>query len=309
MMTQITLVAGCWAVNMGNAFIDLGSRECLRQACQPMEIKITSSFPIWLFDSKGQRRGKLFKNVRLNYFSLIKHVDSDFVVFSGMVLSEGFITRYRDQIVRLRKKGVRLIINGGGGRTYSDEEITKYREFLKEVKPYCFVSRDERSFEYYKDLAEYSYCGIDCAFFINDYFRPWTLGLGEFDVHTFDTLIDPVVPEDAIKIIRTHHSVIRLKKAYFHEADTLISDQPTDYLNLYGNCRVVHSDRVHACIAALAYGKRCKLHSDTVRAMLFKRVGIDINSITQSTVSVEDDVVSKVKQEQVEFLSRVFNEK
>ncbi|MDR0307494.1 MAG: hypothetical protein LBI42_11745 [Chitinispirillales bacterium] len=55
---------------------------------------------------------------------------------------------------------------------------------------------------------------------------------------------------------------------------THISDIPEDYLTLYANATAVHSDRVHACVVALAYGNKARLYNNTLRAALFKKLGI-----------------------------------
>ena len=92
---------------------------------------------------------------------------------------------------RFEKKKVRIIINGGGGSNYSDEEVSEFRKFLKKIKPYAFVSRDEHSFENYNDLAEYSLNGIGCAFFIDDYFTPAKLELPKYVIVNFDNHPEP----------------------------------------------------------------------------------------------------------------------
>lgn len=301
---KISIIKGCWITNIGNAFIDFGSMESLRLACPKAEIVGASSFPIWIFHTQSQK-GIFSRKHFSNYFSLIHQVDADFAVFSGMVLSKGFIQRYKKEILMLKKRGTRIIINGGGARTYSNEEVEKYRNFLKEVEPYCFISRDEYSFNYYKDLAEYSYNGIDCAFFINDYFRPAALYLTDFVVYTFDKMKVPLILNESASIVRAHHCPRSINKRYLKDPNTLISDRPEDYLNLYANAKITYTDRVHACVATLAFGNSCQLHCDTPRTRLFEKVGISTAEIRENVVSIDQGRLTAAKNAQVRFLSSV----
>jgi len=247
---KITLVKGCWAANIGNAFIDMGSIASLEQVNSETEIHTTASLPIWLFYSRRHEGFfKLKKKYFKNYFSLINKISSDYVVFSGMVLSEGFIDRYRDEIINLKKRRVKIIVNGEGARIYNENEVEKYRNFLREIKPFIFISRDEESFRYYNDLAEYSYNGIDCGFFVSDAFTPSPILLNDFKVHTFNRVVDPLKIEK-LDVICTHHFLLRkMSSQHLKEKDTMISDQVEDYLNLYANAKIVYSDRVQYMLA------------------------------------------------------------
>jgi len=304
---KIVVITGCWITNMGSAFLDLGSIESIKQACPEAEIFTASSFPVWLFHSQS-KNNVLLRGCFSNYFSLISQLDSEIAIFSGMVLSEGFIERYGTEILNLSRRGVKIIINGGGAGTYSEEEVKKYREFLKEIKPHCFISRDEESFNYYKDLAKHSLNGIDCGFFVSDFFKPTPLLLGRFEVHTFDKIPDPVKSGKDNSVIRTHHSLWKLNRKFFKEANTMMSDRPEDYLNLYANAEVTHSDRVHACVAALAFGRKCRLYLDTPRAQLFEKAGISVKEIGDNIVSLDQNKLTAAKKTQINFLIPVLNE-
>ena len=45
-----------------------------------------------------------------------------------------------------------------------------------------------------------------------------------------------------------------------------------DYLCVFFNTEETHSDRAHACIPTLAFGKPAKLYIDTPRAALFDQI-------------------------------------
>ena len=118
---------------------------------------------------------------------MINAVDSDYVVFSDMALREQFIRFFGPIFFRLKGREVGILINGAGGETYSPREISDFRKFLKAIDPYAFISRDEQSFKNYEDLAQYSHDGVDCEFFISDYFTPAKLTPPKYIVLNFDS--------------------------------------------------------------------------------------------------------------------------
>lgn len=301
-------ILNSYIFNIGNAFVDYGSIALIRKAYPNAEIQVTGAYPIIIFHRERNKKYHLFKAHYSNYFSLIDTIDTDYFVLSGMILSEGVVSRYENEITNLAKKGAKLLISGGGGNKYNKKEKDTFREFIKKINPFCYISRDDQSYDAYKDLFEFSYNGIDCAFFVNDYFKPASLSLKKYEVHTFDTVTSPVVTVNDTFIVRAHHTPYKANKKYLKESNVMISDRPEDYLNLYANAEATHSDRVHACVATLTYGNKCKLYSDTPRAQLFEKVGIEVSEITENIVSLDKKELTKVKKEQVNFLSQVLNQ-
>jgi len=252
-------------------------------------------------------------NTRLqNCFDLGRAIKSDFAVFSGMVLYDYFIKQHKSTIMELKKKNVKIIFNGVGGAYYGENEIFRIRKFLKESSPYAFISRDEKTFESYHDLAEHSYNGIGCAFFINDYFAPIKMDLPEYVILNFDKMSEPKLNIINKLVIRMHHwspyykGFRNIPKRYFTQPNTLISDSPDDYLALYSNTSTTFSDRVHACVATLSFGRPCRLFigEDAVtRAALFKKVGA--NTIGSRITYPNTEMIDKEKEKQVRFLSDI----
>ena len=196
-----------------------------------------------------------------------------------------------------------------GGSDYSKGEIDRFRKFFNEIKPYAFISRDEETFKNYEDLAEHSYNGIDCGFFLKDYFKPARLDLPRYIVLNFDNRPEPNLDEldfnDYELIIRTHHQssseLEKIHKDYFDRPNTLISDQPDDYLNLYANTEATFSDRVHNCVATFSFGRPCRLYSKTQRALLFDRIGA--GAIRTKLTYPDTKKIENEKRKQVKFLS------
>jgi hypothetical protein len=319
---NITYLGGGWPTNIGNAFIDKGSLYSLKLANPNANIYFASEMPQWFYYFSNKNYSKAF-----NLASVIK---SDYIVISGMMLCEEFVKLYESVVSKAIKNGAKFIINGGGGEKYDPQEVSAVRNFLKRCPPLAFISRDDVSFKNYQNLAKYSYNGIDVGFFISDCFPAANLNLSNFAIFNFDQSIfrelfsennkikkelKSQISEDCI-IINTYHScwpktrfkdlIISLFFAdrYIYQANTLISDIPEDYLQLYANAKATYSNRVHACIAALSYGKKSRLFSRTKRALLFDRIGL--RNIQKELVEIDINKFQQEKNKQVEFLTNIF---
>jgi len=326
-MKKITILqnGGGWSTNIGNAFIDLGSMACLREAANKADIKadihFTSVLGRWIFYHMSRGiKGYMLKRPgkTKNVLNLQEYVKVDYVVQWGAFLSKHWFRVHGEILLKLSKKGIKIIINGGGigEKANSEEEIIETRKYLRKVKPYVLISRDRETFDNFKDLAEYSYNGIDCAFWVSDAYVPLKLDLPEYVILNFDKQPEPRPYELNIGrnklIIRTHHAVwhnfpirqwLRMKKNYYDKENTMISEIPYDYLNLYANAAATYSDRVHACVATLAYGKPARLFGNPSRALLFERIGA--SKITQQLIKPNVEKIEKEKQKQIDFLSEI----
>jgi hypothetical protein len=89
----------------------------------------------------------------------------------------------------------------------------------------------------------------------------------------------------------------------FEQPDTMISDLPSDYLMLYSQAREVHSDRVHACIATLAYGGKARYyHRGEPRMRMFERLGA--GTVGTELTQLDPELFAREKQAQIAFLRR-----
>jgi len=86
---------------------------------------------------------------------------------------------------------------------------------------------------------------------------------------------------------------------HLSKPNTVISEVPEDYLNIYANAKATHSDRVHACVASLVYGTPARLYA---RAALFDRVGLA--AITEQLVELDFAKLEEAKEDQVAFLRK-----
>ena len=312
---------GGWITNIGNAFIDLASMACLRKATTNADVQLTSVLHRWIFYHVSRGLGGFLlkqSGETKNVFNLQNYADIDYIVQCGACLSKHWFQLHGDILFELSRKGVKVIINGGGiaEGAYPEEEIERTRKCLRKLKPYIFISRDRKTFESFEDLAEFSYDGIDCSFWVNDAYTPLRLDMPKFIVLNFDKHPEPKNLNFNKKVIvRTHHSFwhnfpigqyFRMKKNYYDRKNTLISELPYDYLNLYANTSVTYSDRVHACVATLSYGNPARLFGSPSRVVLFEKIGA--SKITEKIIKPNLNKIEKEKQKQTDFLSRILKD-
>ena len=105
-------------------------------------------------------------------------------------------------------------------------------------------------------------------------------------------------------IVRTDHrfNPVILRKV-FRGPNSFVSDIPQSYLTLYANAALTLSNRVHACVATLAYGNRAMLFSKSPRARLLERAGIE--EIGRSPQQLDPGKMAEEKTRLIEFLQSV----
>lgn len=300
-----------WPTNIGNAFIDLGAIAILRTAIPNAQIAFASEMPRWFFGMSA----KLARNSWPTDFypKIDKAIDiasftqCDLVVFAGMAMCEEFILVNGAPIRALAERGVPVLLLATGGAEYTEKEKALYKNFLRQIKPIGFISRDDRSYEAYSDCVEESYKGIDCGFFLMDAYKPFHLSLPPYIVLAFDSMPEPYIDPENRQIIRAHHDCWNPLPHHLISDKTLISDIPYDYLALYANAEEVHSDRVHACVAALAYGRKAKFYHPTPRGSLFHAVGAE--RIKDQLVQLDFQLLTEKKRALISFVRYLIQKK
>lgn len=245
----------CWFTNVGEAFIDIGAMNLLSKLF-PSETITNLSKMNWYYIRD------LFKNDEhpklLRMWNYIGGGKTKYLIYSGMQGCDQFISSQREVrvIEECRERGIEIIFLGLGQALYTNEETEHFSEFLKQIRPKLVVSRDNVTYEHFKDVVP---CirGIDCAFWIGDSYDPSNeIAVKEYDVISYNRSKEP---EDIVSLIkrdyvRAWHFQYSAKKSNIKDY-TLISDSPYDYLTLYANATDVYTDLVHATIASLQYGK------------------------------------------------------
>jgi hypothetical protein len=102
-------------------------------------------------------------------------------------------------------------------------------------------------------------------------------------------------------IIRSDHrySPIFPRKT-FRYPSVIVNDVPFPYFELYGNAELTMTDRLHAAVISLVYGKHAMLFSNSPRLRLLERVGIE--GIDKRPACLDLEKINIEKQKIMEFL-------
>jgi len=302
---RILFYGAGWPTNVGNAFIGMGAMATLQLAFPHATVGFASGMPRWFFGyyQRYHARAEAEDSVsRMNRaLDMAAFVHCDLAVFAGMAMCEEFVRVNGPVLLQLRKRGIPIVLLGTGGCRYDAPERKAFGRFLQQIEPIGFISRDDRSFEAYKDLVGQACQGIDSAFFLPEAFEPpFPLDLPSYVVANFDSTPEPALPVNGRFLVRAHHNCWSVPDAHFERDNTLISDIPQDYLTLYANADEVHTDRVHAAVATLSYGGRVRFYNPTPRGSLFSVLGLD--DIKNRPVRLDMDQLQRRKLRQVEIL-------
>jgi hypothetical protein len=110
--------------------------------------------------------------------------------------------------------------------------------------------------------------------------------------------IDMIGPYPVIRADHRYSPIFPRKT--FRYPNTLVNDVPFPYFELYGNSHLTITNRVHAAVIALMYGKHAYLVSKSPRVQLFENVGV--NSITKEPSKLNIEFLSQKKDEVKRFL-------
>jgi polysaccharide pyruvyl transferase WcaK-like protein len=292
---------------MGNTFVDLGALHLLKSASPDFMWTCSSRFSRFYAQyrtSSAHRR--LMSGWRA--FDVAEHARVDIVAVAGNVLDDEFVRREGPVIRALVGRGARFIILGGGASRYSPAETRAVCAFMASVGVSAFISRDAASHEAFAACAGRAYAGIDCAFYVADAYRPAPLALGDYVVCCFnDQHMEDTLGLSGRQVVRTRHYHFYLGERFKRKRDdTLVSDCAEDYLTVYAHADAVYADRVHACVAALAYGRPARLYAQTPRAGLFEEVGAA--GIVRNLTRVDPALLADRQREQVDWLAATLRE-
>jgi Polysaccharide pyruvyl transferase len=107
----------------------------------------------------------------------------------------------------------------------------------------------------------------------------------------------------SFSIIRPEHRFNpHIGMKIYRQPNALVSDEPFTYFTVYGGTSLTLSDRVHACVVTLSYGKPAMLFSPSPRTYLFDRIGL--SDIRNKPMSLEKEYLEKEKRAQVNFLKK-----
>ena len=102
-------------------------------------------------------------------------------------------------------------------------------------------------------------------------------------------------------IVRPEHRFFpHMTHKIYRQANSFATDEPWTYLNVYANSELTLSDRVHACVATLAYGNPAMLFTPSPRRALFERVGA--GDIFDKVVKINLDMLESEQNELITWL-------
>jgi hypothetical protein len=321
-MKQIAIYGAGWIHNMGNSFIQIGSKYTIENSLSNANVHIVDSNPFnpptspvhKTLDAIG-RLPLLYKlrspekklhNKRLKSEIRIDALaDLDAIVLSGVWLTAKYLYEHLPVYKALQQRGVKIIMNGVGGTHYDQKEFDEVGLIIKDLKPHTLITRDDIVFEAYKGVVDRMAKGIDVGFFVNDAFTT-PLPMKQRVVSCFDRgpipSEVPITPDTVI----THHAQVGLQYHDYKNHKIFFSEMADDYLSLYANCSTVYSDRVHACVATLAFGNKARLIDETPRAHLFETLGV--GNVRNEIVQLDQDVFASKKQQHLDALSEALKD-
>lgn len=105
------------------------------------------------------------------------------------------------------------------------------------------------------------------------------------------------------EIVRTDHRFNpHITWKVYQHPNAVASDEPFTYFSLYAGTQLTLSDRVHACVATLAYGNPAMLYHPTPRARLFARVGL--GEIRERPMTLDQEYLERERMNELEFLKQ-----
>ena len=180
---------GFWSTNIGNAFFSLGVEYVLKQILGEKNVTVVSDYQTY---TTGYGKRMYPDKNQLQYLSKL---DIDYLVLAGPVLSKFFLTLWKDILIELEKRGVRIVILSAGMMKMTVEAIEECQTFFEQHPLYILSSRDRKTYETFGKYAEHAYDGICFAFFAPDYYHPVPI-TDKFIMMNFDKISEPKVWAD-----------------------------------------------------------------------------------------------------------------
>lgn len=249
-----------------------------------------------------------------NALHLMDYQSADLHVFSGPIIRQ-ILTNYKKKIIDLKAKGQQYALVSVSSAGISDALWKETGEFLLKYPPLFLCSRDEDTYIRFKEYVRNSYNGIctaflvnkllpvdkldeSCKFFISSFYKelePVYKVKGELDIesieldrkrnffgidHRYSRHFNWLRPKQEMlndhKIVRVQQEVTtKFSHITFAQPNSFVSFNPLSYLALYKSADFTISDRVHSCVASLAFGKPARLFTNSPRAGIFDRLGFD----------------------------------
>lgn len=311
---RILYLNNCWFTNVGEAFIDIGGMELVRQIFPEHSLACFSAMSNYYVKAVEQFeririKDRLKQNKKSSAIAVGRvdsYLDADWVILPGMLATKEFLQASSKRMVdELKERGCKLIFIGLGGLEYNSEEVYAFSKYLEKIRPELIVTRDKNTFENYKNVAE-CISGLDCAFWTVDTFDPRGFQNSNYDIVAFNRTKEPIeFSKWKRPVIRPWHMQYSYRRENYCK-NILISDTPYDYLTAYANANRVYTDLVHATIISLMYGKSVKYWYFDKRSYAFDALdGIVTDS--KGFLSVDEKKLTDQKEKIQQQIKRIIN--
>lgn len=107
------------------------------------------------------------KQQKKNILDVMLYEKADIHVISGPFLSVNFFSYYAEKIKRLKERGEQYALISISGTSVSEQVRNEIGFFLKQYPPLFLASRDEETYNNYKEFVTNSYNGICTAFLVD----------------------------------------------------------------------------------------------------------------------------------------------
>jgi hypothetical protein len=310
---KIGYIGGFWATNIGNSFYNLGAEYLLKEVYGQENVHFIPDPPQWMW------------NVTNNY-DFISNVDVDLVFISGPCLNYNLSKVYKKIFDNFKKNNIKIAFISVGVSAYTEEESKFVKNFLDNYDIEFMMTRDEETYEFYKDSKFNVYNGLCTSMFLNDAVNVIPVrNSNKYNIFNFTKSREPLIKKadekyiikkrkfltfqkelEGIKIIRTNNTMFcRLKTLLFDRDNIYYSDLPYGYISILKHANLVFSDRVHTCAATLIMGGEAMYikgskRSHDGRNNLFKRIKAD--TIYEKPTSLDFNYINNEKEKMKQFL-------
>ena len=189
---KIAYIGGCWSTNIGNGFFNLGADYVLKQVFGNDNVNMVMDQSAF---TPGWTRKKGNIPWAINYW---EHINVDYVVLLGPILSKAFLAIWKPTLEVLKRRKIRYMIMSAGMMKYDDNVISEIKEYFVENPPYVITTRDQITYEMFKDSVPQIYNGVCFAFFVPDYYKPFTTNYGDVMALNFDKIDEPYIYVDEL---------------------------------------------------------------------------------------------------------------
>lgn len=183
---KVAYIGGCWSTNVGNAFFNLGADFVLKKVFGNENVNMVMDQSAF---TPGWTRKKGNIPWAVNYW---EHLNVDYVCLLGPILSEAFLAIWKPTLDVLKERGIKYMILSAGMMKYNVNVISEIKEYFEDNPPYVITTRDRETYEMFKNDVPRIYDGICFAFFVPDYYKPFTNNFGDIMAINFDKIDEPL---------------------------------------------------------------------------------------------------------------------